>query len=199
LCLPDLDLLGPVRYVFAAFRRDHHVKFNVRDIDDAAKELRYDEPTQELTRLLAAPVADFRLPSKLGVALTYYRAGSDLFFQGQVDGDITGRCSRCLEEYEFPLAVSFALVFAPCSEGGQDLDLEQSDADLNYYDGDEVDLSPPLREQILLALPTRPICRESCAGLCPHCGVNRNTTTCDCREERGDPRLAVLRTLKLHP
>ncbi|HUI28437.1 MAG TPA: hypothetical protein VL403_20330, partial [Candidatus Kryptonia bacterium] len=67
------------------------MKFNVRDIEEAAKELRYNEPTQELTRLLEAPVADFRLPASLTVTLRHYRAGSDLFFQGHVDGKVVGR------------------------------------------------------------------------------------------------------------
>jgi len=175
------------------------VKFNVRDIEEAAKELRYNEPTQELTRLLEAPVADFRLPASLTVTLRHYRAGSDLFFQGHVDGKVVGRCSRCLEDYEFPLNLNFAFVFAPHHERAIERAIEEDDADLSYYDGDEVDVSPLLREQILLALPTRPICRENCAGLCPYCGVNRNVVHCECREERGDPRLAVLKNLKLHP
>lgn len=175
------------------------MKFHVRDIEEAAKELRYDEPTRDLAQLLAAPVSDFQLPATLTVQLTYYRAGADLFFQGTVEGEVTGCCSRCLEEYAFPLVVNFSFVFTPHHEGQDDREIEEDDTDLSYYAGEEVDLSPLLREQVLLALPTRPICRDSCAGLCPHCGVNRNTTTCDCREERGDPRLAVLKTIKLHP
>jgi len=173
------------------------VKFAVRDIEAAAKELHFEEPTQELASLLSGPVADFRLPPTLTVEVTYYRAGSDLFFQGRVEGELIGRCSRCLEEYRFSLAAPFSFVFASRHE--RDRDLEEDDGDLCYYEGDEVDVSPLLREQILIALPMRPICRDNCAGLCPQCGVNRNTGGCDCREEHGDPRLAVLRTLKLHP
>jgi uncharacterized protein len=173
------------------------VKFRVHDIDAAAKELRYEEPTQELAGLLAQPVADYKLPPHLTVDVTYYRAGNDLFFQGRVDGDVKGTCSRCLEEYTFPLALEFAFVFAPHSERNPEPDLEEDDADLSFYEGDEVDLSPLLRDQILLALPTRPICSESCAGLCPQCGANHNVTSCDCHTEEGDPRLAILRKLKV--
>jgi len=174
------------------------VKFRVHDIDAAVKELRYEEPTQELASLLAQPVADYRLPAHLTVDVTYYRAGNDLFFQGSVDGEVTGTCSRCLEDYTFPLALDFAFVFAPHSERSTEGDLEEEDADLTFYQGDEVDLSPLLRDQIILALPTRPICGESCAGLCSICGANRNVTQCTCHVEEGDPRLAVLRKLKVH-
>ena len=174
------------------------MKFRVHDIDAAVKELRYEEPTQELASLLAQPVADYRLPPHLTVDVTYYRAGNDLFFQGSVDGPVTGTCSRCLEDYSFPLAMDFAFVFAPHSERNTEGDLEEEDAELTFYQGDEVDLSPLLRDQIILALPTRPICRESCAGLCPMCGANRNVTQCTCHVEDGDPRLAILRKLKVH-
>jgi uncharacterized protein len=172
------------------------VKFPVRDIEAAAKERRFDEPTHELGRLLAEPVQDFRLPSTLTVAVNFYRAGQDLFFQGRITGQLKGQCSRCVEDYTFPLAVDFNFVFVPRHEVGAAG--EEEDADLTYYEGEEIDLSPMLQEQVLLALPTRPLCRENCAGLCPQCGANRNLTTCKCQPERGDPRLAVLRTLKVH-
>lgn len=172
------------------------MKFHVRDIEAAAKERHFEEPTHDLARVLAAPVQDFRLPPTLAVDTSCYRAGSDIFFQGQINGTVTGRCSRCLEDYTFPVAVDFSFVFVPHHEAAAED--EEEDTDLTYYEGEEIDLSPMLHEQILLALPTRPICREDCAGLCPHCGANRNLTSCDCQPERGDPRLAVLRTLKVH-
>jgi uncharacterized protein len=49
----------------------------------------------------------------------------------------------------------------------------------------------------MLALPTRPLCDEKCLGLCPQCGVNRNLADCTCTVETGDPRLSVLRGLKI--
>ena len=64
-------------------------------------------------------------------------------------------------------------------------------------EGDAVDLSPLIREQIILALPTRPLCQEGCKGLCPQCGADRNAAPCGCPTMSGDPRLAVLRDLKV--
>ena len=54
-----------------------------------------------------------------------------------------------------------------------------------------------MREQIVLGLPLKPLCREDCRGRCPSCGKNRNTGPCGCppAEEPGDPRLAPLRKL----
>jgi DUF177 domain-containing protein len=74
-------------------------------------------------------------------------------------------------------------------------DLKVEDLEFSYYDGEEVDLTPLIREQTLLALPTRPLCREDCRGLCPRCGANLNQGDCGCPTEAGDPRLSVLRSL----
>ncbi len=65
------------------------------------------------------------------------------------------------------------------------------------YDGEEVDVSPLIREQLLLALPTRPLCQEGCRGLCPQCGANLNLNSCDCSAAKFDPRLEALRSLKI--
>ena len=56
----------------------------------------------------------------------------------------------------------------------------------------EVDLTEPVRQSVLLEIPMKPLCRPDCAGLCPHCGKNRNEGPCDCQEEPADPRLSVL-------
>jgi uncharacterized protein len=78
-----------------------------------------------------------------------------------------------------------------------EVELSGDELDLSFYEGDQVDLSPLVREQIILALPTRPLCRDNCKGLCASCGINLNTQACSCTVSGGDPRLAVLRTLKV--
>ncbi len=62
-----------------------------------------------------------------------------------------------------------------------------------------LDLNELLREQFYLALPMKPLCREGCLGLCPQCGADRNTTSCDCRTDWQDPRFAALKTLVDQP
>jgi uncharacterized protein len=68
---------------------------------------------------------------------------------------------------------------------------------LSYYSTDEIDLAPLIAEQVILALPTRPLCSEDCRGLCEQCGINLNREACDCFVESGDPRMAIFRTLKV--
>jgi uncharacterized protein len=88
-------------------------------------------------------------------------------------------------------------VLSPKAIGYDDDNLRAEDLEFSLYEGTEVDLSPLIREQVLLALPTRPLCEDDCRGLCPHCGVNLNRTTCECRVENLDPRLEAIRSLKL--
>jgi len=55
-----------------------------------------------------------------------------------------------------------------------------------------------IREQVLLALPTRPLCDEDCRGLCPSCGADLNEGDCRCATSHSDPRMAIFRDMKVH-
>ena len=48
------------------------------------------------------------------------------------------------------------------------------------FTGHEINLGPAIWEEIVLNAPTKFVCRENCAGLCPACGVNLNRETCGC-------------------
>ncbi len=61
----------------------------------------------------------------------------------------------------------------------------------------EINLAALAWEEFSLALPVKPLCSDDCPGLCPICGTNRKQGNCDCADEAGDPRLAVLRGLKI--
>lgn len=173
------------------------MKINVYDIKDEAKELAYDEPTDELNALMAHGAHDFDFPGPVHVNLVQYRAGQELIFQGTLRGAVIGHCARCLEDFTIDLDRPFHFVLLPHSTAGPELELEEDDLDLSYYSGEEIDVSPLVREQLLLALPTQPLCRQDCRGLCPSCGVNRNREECSCPTAFADPRLAALRELKL--
>jgi uncharacterized protein len=171
------------------------VKINVYEIKDEAKALAYDEPTDELNALMAHGVHDFDFPAPLNVNLVYYRAGQELIFQGTLKGSIVGHCARCLDDYTMDVERPFHVILLPHSQVPAEVELEEEDLELSYYRGEEVDISPLVREQLLLDLPTQPLCREDCQGLCPKCGINRNRESCRC-EIGADPRLAALQGLK---
>lgn len=171
------------------------MKLNVHDIDSAGKDLIFSEPTESLNAdLIHGGVQDFEFLSDAQVRVQYHRTGDDLVFVGRISGDVIGHCARCLEPYPFELSSDFAFILVPKTEQTGEL---EEDLDLSFYEGDEVDLAPLVREQLILALPTKPLCSEDCKGLCPQCGVNHNLQSCTCSDRGGDPRLAVLRNLKV--
>lgn len=100
-------------------------------------------------------------------------------------------CARCLTSFPTSLEASWNEKFTDKKELACDTEEE---AILFLSDG-QVDLTPYVREQLLIHLPYAPLCKPDCAGLCPVCGVNKNEATCSCNTERIDPRLAKLQDL----
>lgn len=99
-------------------------------------------------------------------------------------------CSRCLTEMEIPVNVRWAEKFTDVEHRAG----ETEEREIHFVDS-ELDLTPYVREALLLALPFAPVCREDCKGLCPKCGINRNAESCGCQIESIDPRLAKLQEL----
>jgi uncharacterized protein len=128
--------------------------------------------------------------------------GTTVHIRGHLTGTAEIDCARCLERYPVALGQELDLFYMPRVVGqpdAQEEEVELSDRDVvvGYYDGDRLDLGEVLREQVLLALPLKPLCREDCRGLCPRCGQNLNAAPCGCvpEEEPGDSRLEPLRLL----
>lgn len=71
-----------------------------------------------------------------------------------------------------------------------------TDPDAFAIEGEQIDLVPMVRENVLLDTPAAALCRPDCAGLCPTCGVDRNVTACDCVTTQTDPRWDALAQLK---
>jgi uncharacterized protein len=172
------------------------MKLKVDRITPEPRECRFDEPEEVVNqRLASAEVCDFRLTSPIVVDLSSYRAGDDLCFRGSLATAAEATCARCAEPFSLTVRAPFEFVLAPAVKDAGTEELSTEDLALSFYSGDEVDLGPLVADQAILALPTRPLCAESCRGLCPECGANRNLGDCGCRPEAGDPRLAALRTL----
>jgi len=166
------------------------MKIRVDDVKEVRRSLEVQEDVRELNELLArSKPVDYQFPRLVDVNLSHYRCGEDLMFDVHLSTTASGTCARCLETYPFRIDHDFSFVAKPASG--------DEDRALSFYSGDEIDLSPLVREELLLSLPTRPLCREDCPGLCPRCGKNRDAGSCSCVDEWVDPRLAPLRELKL--
>ena len=74
--------------------------------------------------------------------------------------------------------------------------LSEEELSVSVFDGESIDVDEIVKEQILLAVPARTLCREDCQGMCPECGVDLNTGQCNCAVDEVDPRWAALKDLK---
>jgi len=146
-------------------------------------------PTDQSICRIAAPVA-------LSVSVRKDRMQFRLV--GRVRTTVELTCSRCLEAYEMPVEEAFDVLYLPHSAGaaGEERMVEDDDLSTAFYEDNVIDLGQLMQEQCYLAVPMKPLCREDCRGLCPECGANLNTETCECRQTWVDPRLAALEQLR---
>jgi len=125
----------------------------------------------------AAPVEEVRLAGVLSPS------SGDLVFRGSVEAVVSLTCSRCLVPFPYSLRESCHRIFRSGTLGRRESkELSEEDWALTSFDGARIDLSELAREQIYLLLPLKPLCKESCVGLCPRCGASRNVTPCGCPE-----------------
>lgn len=131
------------------------------------------------------------------LAFDIYKDGEQFHLVGDVKATLGLACGRCLEDFSFPADASFDVLYLPHSENAGEGEVEVEDDDLTtaYYRDDQIDLAQLVREQFYLAMPMKPLCREACQGLCPECGTNLNTGSCDCVRQWTDPRLETLKSL----
>ncbi len=147
--------------------------------------MRPDAPPWTETRL--------RFVEPLGVSFTARATRSGgVRVEGSLDALIRLTCRRCLTENERRLEVPYRFFVEP--------GLEPDAADEGLYplqrEEDPLDLGPMVREELLVVIPEFSLCREECRGLCPHCGTDLNSDTCDCETAELDPRWEVLRKLR---
>lgn len=119
--------------------------------------------------------------------------------QGKLDIGLEMDCDRCLEPVPYRLAVNYDLFYRPAPEvevTGHEVELDDGETQIGFYEGDGIELGDILREHILLSIPMQMVCDEKCRGICPTCGVNRNTGECHCETKLADDRWAALRNLR---
>lgn len=129
--------------------------------------------------------ADLVLQGPVRVRLDLDRRGEEIWIRGHLQGHSPQQCSRCLADFVMTLELDFE-VFCAKVQGSSAMGpraLDEEDGGVHFHDGRVLSIDAEIREALLLSLPMRPLCRESCAGLCPRCGEDRNLGPCRC--ERG--------------
>ena len=140
-----------------------------------------------------------RLIGETEVAGTARRKGAQVRVRGSLTGSVEVVCDRCLQPVALPLEIEFDVQYIPAEVArgvAENVELADEDLDASIYDDEAVDIDDLVREQVLLTLPLRVLCREDCKGLCPTCGADLNKETCRCEQREVDPRWAALADLK---
>ena len=119
----------------------------------------------------------------------FTRTNRGIFSEGQLRSQVKIECARCLETFVQPLDLHLEAQFglAPIRP--------QRGPMFPMGVNGILDLTEALREQIVLDLPMRSLCRPDCRGLCVECGKDLDEGPCGCVQESIDPRLVELKEL----
>ena len=122
----------------------------------------------------------------------------DIRVHGDFSTSLEVPCARCLEPVVSDIANSYDLLYRPegSDDGKEELSVTAAEAEISYYAGTGLELVDVLREQLLLAVPLKIVCRTDCKGLCPSCGKNRNVEPCNCAVKNEDVRWATLKDIR---
>lgn len=121
----------------------------------------------------------------------------DIRLRGRVQGNFELLCARCLDPIPYHADQPFDLIFRPSGVDAEhgERSISEAETEIGYYEQSGLLLEDAVREQVLLSLPDRSLCREDCKGFCSHCGTNLNEAACACGEKSVDPRWTALQGL----
>ena len=120
------------------------------------------------------------------------KTDKDLSIKGEKTVSLLIPCDRCLDDVEntFQLSIDYILQSnTEESDGIEDAD------EFNFIDGCMLDVDRLIKDELVVALPTKNLCREDCKGLCPVCGTNLNHGSCNCDKKVLDPRMAAIKDI----
>jgi uncharacterized protein len=139
----------------------------------------------------------YRIVSPVQLEFEIHKDKEKFRLAGMIRAELELSCSRCLEPYRMQVDAPFDLRYLPASAMSteHEREVQEDDVETSYYRDDQIDLNELMREQFYLALPMKPLCGDDCRGLCPQCGTNLNTGTCNCASDWVDPRLAALKNI----
>ncbi len=171
------------------------MKIKISDIGNDGLSLNL---SRECSWLVNAPdvvsgKGEIRVSSDYDISLAVTKVLNEIHVKGNVSFSVVSPCARCLDRVESNLSPEINLTFLPYRRDDESDEI----GDYESYDGDEIELGGCIREIIAMSLPVKILCGEECQGLCQNCGVNLNSAACSCENEWLNPKLAVLRNVKL--
>ncbi len=138
-----------------------------------------------------------RMAGELTGTVRLHRTNQGILADGQITAEVERQCDRCLEPYTSTVTFPLREQFYPTIDITTGVPLPAAEDELVFPidQNHMLDLREAIRQNLLLALPMRSVCREDCRGLCPRCGRNLNAGPCGCEPEAADERFGPLRAL----
>ena len=155
-------------------------------------------PEDGLQKELELPVKVHDHQDIAHVFIKLSRLGKMIFAEGTVKISATLICSRCLNDFSYPLDLTFSEEYTPAGVSSEEKEYELTEEELNidFFSDETIDIAELITEQILLAVPMKTLCGSECPGLCPVCGKDLKEGACNCKKDNIDPRLSPLEQLK---
>ncbi|MGD8990294.1 MAG: DUF177 domain-containing protein [Desulfobacterales bacterium] len=177
---------------------------HTEQIKDKELDRKFEEDPRSLpiiAEMIKSQACEFRKPLKISVKAFKIRELYEV--EGNFETRIRISCSRCLKDFETPLASNFALTYTREVQGLMDvldekeIELKLEDVGLLYFRGEEINLQQGIQEQVVMAFPLQPLCARDCKGLCPQCGSDLNLNDCGCKQVSASNKFAVLKNLRI--
>ena len=112
------------------------------------------------------------------------RDGLSYWLLLQVDTVVKQECSRCLETFSCKVTGNVEQRYVLVEHGRrEEVEDDLQDEDALKCEDERIEISVPLREAILLSLPSFPVCDDRCSGLCPRCGSKLSEGKCVCQKD----------------
>ncbi|MGG7163668.1 YceD family protein [Clostridium ihumii] len=130
-------------------------------------------------------IVKFLRPIKFNGSVRYVDGIFDL--TGKAETEVLLACSRCNDSFSKSISIDIKEKLSDT--------INNDDAEIILIDIDKLNLYQIIENSLVLELPVKRLCSESCKGLCQQCGTNLNSSECKCNNEDIDPRLAKLKEL----
>ena len=176
------------------------MKISTANIPEKGLALQFSKSEDWLRKMLSEKgKIDFSV-NRIDVQCSVTKIGEAVSIKGNITAGINLECCRCLESFTLPVKTVYEYTFIPVEEmpENEEVELTGEDLGLGYYRNDTIDLDPIILEQIVIQVPIKPLCKESCKGLCPICGINLNVVSCDHKQTALKNPFAALEKLKTY-
>ena len=133
-------------------------------------------------------------PEDIEVDASLEKSGNQFFLDATVRGTGSFPCDRCVAQFTVKFAPRLRMYYV--WEGADRAHFDPSEVQILSPGSMVIDITEDVRQTLLLAVPLKLLCRESCKGLCPRCGKNLNEGGCACTDNFVDSRWEQLRFIQ---